>query len=124
MTKPSISWSSRDVSGLFLELRMVKSAEEIRRLRRVTQATQGALAAAIRSLRPGTTGLDLERVLGAEHYRAGVRHEWCHTQMGPAGIDITAPSARAAKTGEVIRIDAGGNYLGYQSDLSPVIALG
>src|SRR5438552_97041 len=114
----------REVSPLFLELRAVKSEEEIRRLRRVAQATQEALTAAIQSLRPGTSGLDLERVLGAEHYRAGVRHEWCHTQIGPAGIDITAPSARAAKSGEVIRIDAGGNYLGYQSDLSPVIAVG
>jgi Xaa-Pro aminopeptidase len=44
----------RDVAALFLELRAVKSPEEIRRLRRVTQATQGALAAAIRSLKPGT----------------------------------------------------------------------
>ena len=114
----------RDVSALFLELRAVKSEEEIRRLRHVAQATQGALAAAIKSLRPGTTGLDLERVLGAEHYRAGVRHEWCHTQMGPSGIDITAPNLGEAKTGEIIRLDVGASYRGYQSDLSPVISVG
>src|SRR4029077_16934887 len=114
----------REVSPLFLELRSVKSAEEVRRLRLVTQATQQALAAAIKSLRPGTTGLELERVLGAEHYRAGVRHEWCHTQMGPSGIEITAPSPEQAKAGEIIRIDVGASYRGYQSDLSPVIAVG
>ena len=45
----------RDVSSLFLELRAVKTEEEIRRLRRVAQATQGALAAAIKSLRPACT---------------------------------------------------------------------
>src|SRR5438270_12006339 len=114
----------RDVSPLFLELRAVKSEEEVRRLRRVAQATQGALAAAIKSLRPGTTGLDLEQVLGAEHYRAGVRHEWCHTQMGASGIDITAPNPGEARAGEMIRLDVGASYRGYQSDLSPVISVG
>jgi Xaa-Pro aminopeptidase len=114
----------RDATALFLELRAVKSEEEIRRLRRVAGATQGALTAAIASLRPGTTGLDLERVLGAEHYRAGVRHEWCHTQMGSAGIDITAPNPGEARAGEMIRLDVGASYRGYQSDLSPVIAVG
>src|SRR5262249_29608477 len=86
--------------------------------------TKAALTAAIKVLRPGTSGLDLERVLGAEHYRAGVRHEWCHTQMGPAGIDITAPNPAQARAGEVIRIDVGASYRGYQSDLSPVISVG
>lgn len=114
----------RDVTRLFLELRAVKSPEEIRRLRRVTAATQQALTAAICSLRPGTTGLELESVLGAEHYRAGVRHEWCHTQMGPSGIDITAPNPGKARAGEMIRIDVGASYRGYQSDLSPVISVG
>src|SRR5262249_47184020 len=113
-----------EVAPLFLELRMVKSAEEVRRLRVVTAATQNALAAAIGSIRPGTSGLDIERVLGVEHWRAGVRHEWCHTQMGPAGIDITAPNPGQAKVGEMIRIDVGASYRGYQSDLSPVIAVG
>jgi Xaa-Pro aminopeptidase len=114
----------REASPLFLELRAVKCDEEVRRLRQVTAATQSALAAAIASLRPGTTGLELECVLGAEHYRAGVRHEWCHTQMGPAGIDITAPNAAPARPGEMLRIDVGASCHGYQSDLSPVISIG
>lgn len=114
----------REVSPLFLELRMVKSAEEIRRLRLVTAATQTALAEAIRNLRPGTSGLEIERILGAEHYRCGVRHEWCHTQLGPLGIDVTAPHAGKAERGMAIRIDVGASYRGYQSDLSPVISVG
>jgi Xaa-Pro aminopeptidase len=114
----------REVTPLFLELRAVKSEEEVRRVRRVTHATQGALAAAIGALRPGTTGLELEQVLGAEHYRAGVRHEWCHTQMGPCGVDITAPNPAPARAGEMVRIDVGASYRGYQSDLSPVVAVG
>ncbi len=114
----------REASPLFLELRAVKSEEEIRRLRKVARATQEALTAAIWSLRPGTSGLDLERVLGAEHYRAGVRHEWCHTQMGPLGIDVTAPNPGQAKAGDTIRIDVGASYRGYQSDISAVVTVG
>ena len=114
----------RDVTRLFLELRAVKAEAEIQRLRRVTKATEGALAIAIAGLKPGISGLDIEQILGSEHYKAGVRHEWCHTQMGPAGIDVTAPSAIEAKVGEIVRIDVGASYLGYQSDLSPVISIG
>jgi Xaa-Pro aminopeptidase len=44
--------------------------------------------------------------------------------MGPAGIEITAPSGAPAKGGEIVRIDVGAKYRGYQSDLSPVIAIG
>jgi Xaa-Pro aminopeptidase len=113
-----------EVSPLFLELRMVKSAEEIRRLRLVTSATQKALAEAIGNLRPGISGLDIERILGAEHYRAGVRHEWCHTQLGPLGIDVTAPHAGTLERGMAVRIDVGASFRGYQSDLSPVISVG
>src|SRR5262249_17891011 len=94
----------REVSPLLLELRTVKTAEEIRRLRVVTAATQNALAEAIASLQPGTSGLDIERTLGAAHYRAGVRHEWCHTQLGPLGIDVTAPHAGRAERGMAVRI--------------------
>ena len=114
----------RDVLDLFLELRVVKSGEEIRRLRVAAQATQKALATAIETLRPGMTGLDLERVIGAKHYRAGVRHEWLHTQIGPLGIDVVGPNPHQIQVGEMIRIDAGASYRHYQSDMSPVIAIG
>jgi Xaa-Pro aminopeptidase/Xaa-Pro dipeptidase len=113
-----------EVSDLFLELRMVKTAEEIRRLRLVTTATQNALAEVIRNLKPGTSGLGIERILGAEHYRSGVRHEWCHTQFGPLGIDVTAPHAGTVERGMAVRIDVGASFRGYQSDLSPVISVG
>ena len=42
---------------LFLELRVVKSDEEVRRMRVAAQATQRALGVAIETLRPGMTGL-------------------------------------------------------------------
>ena len=114
----------REAQDLFLELRTVKAEEEIRRMRFATSATQRALTTAIEALRPGMTGLELQRIVGAEHYRAGVRHEWMHTQMGPLGIDVVGPNRGEARPGEMIRIDAGSSYRHYQSDMSPVIAIG
>jgi Xaa-Pro aminopeptidase len=114
----------RDAADLFLELRVVKCAEEIRRIRIAAQATQRALSMAIECMRPGMTGLDLERVIGAEHYRAGVRHEWLHTQIGPLGIDVVGPHPYPIEGGQIIRIDTGASYRHYQSDMSPMISVG
>ena len=114
----------REVLDLFLELRVVKSEEEIRRLRTAAQATERALAAAIETMRPGMTGLELERVIGAEHYRAGVRHEWMHTMIGPLGIDVVGPNPGQLKVGEIICLDAGGSCRHYQSDLALTVAIG
>ena len=114
----------REVLPLFLELREVKCEEEIRRMRMAAQATQNSLGNAIAALRPGMTGLELQRLVGAGHYRAGARHEWMHTQMGPLGIDVVGPNPGEARLGEMIRIDAGASYRHYQSDMSPVIAIG
>ena len=114
----------REVLDLFLELRVLKAEEEIRRLRLASSATQQALAIAIDTMRPGMTGLELERVIGAEHYRAGARHEWVHTQIGRLGIDVVGPNPNQLKVGEMVRIDAGASYRHYQSDMSPVIAIG
>ena len=114
----------REASELFLELRVVKSEEEVRRMRAAAQATQQALGGTLETLRPGMTGLDLELVIGAEHYRAGARHEWVHTQIGPLGIDVVGPNPQEIKTGDMVRIDAGCSYRHYRSDFGLLIAVG
>jgi Xaa-Pro aminopeptidase len=114
----------REVLGLFLELRVVKSEEEVRRMRCAAQATQQALEVTVKTLQPGMTGLDLESLIGAEHYRAGARHEWIHTQIGPQGIDVVGPSPQEIKIGDVVRIDTGCSYRHYRSDFGLMIAVG
>ena len=64
----------RDALGLFHELRMVKTEEEIRRMRIVAAATQEAYRAALKCVQPGMTGLDFEHIFAAEHSRCGCRH--------------------------------------------------
>ena len=113
-----------DALPLLNELRMIKSDEEVRRMRVAAQATEQATEAAFASVEEGCTGRDLERVIGASHYRAGVRHEWCHTCIGPAGVHIDCPNDTPVRPGDVVRLDVGSSYRHYQSDISRVGVLG
>ena len=114
----------RDVLGLFDELRMVKTEEEIRRMRIVATATQEAYRAALKCVQPGMTGLDFEHIFGAEHYRHGVRHEWLHTMIGPLGTDVVGPNPSPFTPGQTVCIDGGASYRNYQSDLCMLLSMG
>ena len=114
----------REVLDLFDELRMIKCEEEIRRMRFVAKSTQEAYIAAFECVKPGMTGLDFEKIFGAEHYRCGVRHEWLHTMIGPLGIDVVGPNPTPLTPGQVVVFDGGASYRHYQSDLSMCISVG
>lgn len=113
-----------DANPLFDELRMVKTEEEIRRMGIAAGATQNAIEAAFKSVNEGTTGLDLERVVGATHYEQGVRHEWLHTCIGPSGTQVICPNNTPVHRGQIVRLDVGASYKHYQSDISRVAVLG
>jgi Xaa-Pro dipeptidase len=113
-----------DALPMLSELRMVKTAEEVRRMRFVAQATQDATEAMFAVVEEGTTGYDVERMLAVNHWKAGVRHQWIITCLGPTGTKIINPSDTPARRGEIVRVDAGADYKHYQSDISRVACLG
>jgi Xaa-Pro dipeptidase len=113
-----------DALPLLNELRMVKSAEELRRMRVAAHATEQAIEVAFATVREGTTGLDLERVIGAHHYQAGVRHEMLHTCIGPGGAQVICPNDTPVQKGNVVRLDVASSYRHYLSDISRVAVLG
>ena len=114
----------RDVGPLFRELRVVKSDEEIRRIRHAVKATEAAHKVFYQNVRPGMTGLDIESLYGLEHYRAGARHEWMHIWLGIRGIEIECPDAAEVKAGEFVGIDVGCSYKHYTSDVLSMTAVG
>jgi len=113
-----------DANPLLNELRMVKTEEEVRRMRIAAKATEKAIEAAFKTIEEGTTGLDMERVVGATHYEEGVRHEWLHTNVGPSGAQVICPNSTPVNRGEILRLDVGASYKHYQSDISRVSVLG
>ena len=58
-----------DANPLLNNLRMVKTEEEVRRMHIASKATEKAIEAAFKTIKEGTTGLDMERIIGATHYK-------------------------------------------------------
>jgi Xaa-Pro aminopeptidase len=108
-------------------LRMVKDESEIGLLAKACAITCEALEAVLRTLRPGQTEREiailLERLmvdLGAD----GLAFDTI-VASGPNGaIPHHSPTAREVERGDLITIDCGARYQGYNADLTRTVALG
>ena len=106
------------------ELRMIKSTEEIRRLRQAAQITSEVMDAVYRDAREGMSEWDLERYLDVEFARRGSRHLWTDVGFGPKGADFVGPTDTRLERGHILRLDIGGWCEGYLSDMSRSLAWG
>ncbi len=113
--------------GWIEELRTIKSAEEIARIRRSVETNSRAFEQAAARVRPGMKEQDLAaeleyrmRRLGAEKpafetiVAAGVRSALPHAQ----------PTAAPFQTGELVVVDMGAQQDGYCSDMTRMLFLG
>jgi Xaa-Pro dipeptidase len=103
--------------ALLTELRGRKDEHELALLRRANELTQEAIVAAGEWFRPGMTGRDIGRLVKRAHERLGLTGHWDLSLIGPAAAypHGEARDIELAR-GDVILIDTGGDYHGYQSD--------
>jgi Xaa-Pro aminopeptidase len=114
-------------AGWVEELRTIKSAEEIARIRRSVETNSRAFEQAVARVKPGMKESDLAaeleyrmRRLGAEKpsfetiVAGGARSAWPHAQ----------PTAARLKTGELAIVDMGAFQDGYASDMTRMLFLG
>jgi Xaa-Pro aminopeptidase len=113
-----------DCDALLWELRMVKCAEEIERMRVASRGSSQAADRAYRSLRAGMTELEWEHIVVEGIHAAGLRHEYTEMAFGPKGAHLVDPTDNRLKKGDLVRLDIGGSYKGYQCDLSRSLAFG
>jgi Xaa-Pro aminopeptidase len=119
--------SLEPAAGWIEELRMVKSAAEIDRIRRSVDNNSRAFEQAIARVKPGMKESDLAaeleyrmRRLGAEKpafetiVAGGARSAWPHAQ----------PSASRLKMGDLVVVDMGAMQEGYASDMTRMLFLG
>ena len=111
--------------GLFRTARMVKSAEEVRRLERAALIAEDGIAAILGMLKAGVTEREAATVFEQEVLRKGAQPFFTVVTMGErAALADVYASDRALQPGDLIRFDLGCVYQGYRSDISRTAVLG
>jgi Xaa-Pro dipeptidase len=110
---------------LFRRARMVKSADEVRRLERAARIAEDGVAAVLAMLKPGVTEREAAHVYEQEILRKGAQPFFTVITMGErAALADVYASDRPLKPGDMIRFDLGCVYQGYRSDIARTAALG
>lgn len=103
------------------QLRRVKDDVELERMKVASRATRDGFAALVDAIRPGATERELQVVLESAFRRSGADFLAFDTIVagGPhAAVLHFAPTDRALQEGELLLVDAGGEYRGYASDVT------
>jgi Xaa-Pro dipeptidase len=107
-----------DGTSAFESMRVVKSPDEILRMRRAIAITEDAIAATFDRLQTGMRDVDVARVLAEEHSKRGIEGEGL-VQFGPQSALPHGGTTDATLRPEmVVLIDAGGEFQGYTSDIT------
>lgn len=113
-----------DASDLFRFIRMIKSGDEIARLRRACELNENAVRAMYRAAAVGVS----ESELSAEFYKQiGVNGGvvgWQHLGSGRRSEGIFPASAKKLEHGDLVRTDIGVYFNAYHSDVCATGVLG
>lgn len=112
---------------LLRDLRMIKSAEEIQKIKAAQRITDAAFTHILRKIRPGVTereiALEIEffmRKEGAD----GVAFDLIVVSGNNGSLCHGVPSYKKIEKGEFITMDIGALLDGYHSDMTRTVALG
>jgi Xaa-Pro aminopeptidase len=125
--KPLLSAELIPTSEVVEKLRMIKSEDEIKKLRVAAEITDNAYLHILNYIKSGISELDV-----AEELKSFIKKHGCTTtSFSPivaSGYRAALPHGRASdkiiEKGDMITIDFGANYQGYWADISRVIAVG
>lgn len=111
--------------NLLLNIRMIKTAAEIERLRQSSRITERAVARALRSLREGTTDRDLQREFYIGVVEEGALPSFAMFASGSAtGQPHLLTANRRISRGDLIRWDVGCTFESYYSDTARAVCFG
>jgi Xaa-Pro aminopeptidase len=117
----------KPLAGVVEQKRMVKTPEEIERIRRSVRTNSAAFASAVRTIKPGMTETDLAAELEYQMRRRGAEKTAFDTIVaaGPrTALPHAQPTGRAFANHEMILIDMGATQDGYTSDMTRMVFLG
>lgn len=114
-------------SGVVESLRMIKTAEELAKIRTAAQIADAAFTHITTFLRPGITELDVSNELEMFMRRQGASGSAFdmiiasgHRSALPHGV----ASSKQIERGDMVTMDFGALYEGYRSDITRTVAVG
>lgn len=108
----------------FLEMRLVKSEEEVRRIKKSTEISEKAIMNMIDTVKDGITDNDLLKIARNTIINEGAEG-WDHLTMGIGESDPEAPGlGYTMHPGDISRFDIGTVWQGYVSDVSREVVIG
>ena len=120
---PQASLSAADAA--FDRARSVKTAAEIEILCGAATKTVTAIHEAFQAARPGDTEKEVADDVTARLMQAGATSRWIVLAAGRnTAINHPYPSSKQLTNGEILRIDVGAVFDGYQSDVGRTAVLG
>jgi Xaa-Pro aminopeptidase len=135
MTLPVYTSLQRDLPGVqlikaddtLISLRIVKSDNEIRLMRKAFEVSEKAIDAILGEIRPGMTELQVIGIAQREIYKHGGEYEghalYCF--CGPATNNaISRPTHNRIKRNEVIQLNIGARVGGYSSSVGLPMSIG
>jgi predicted dehydrogenase/Xaa-Pro aminopeptidase len=107
-----------------LDMRLVKSDEEVSCIEKATAITEKAITACVEAAREGVTDNDLLKLARKTMIDEGAVG-WDHLTMSIGASDPEAPGVgTVAEKGDVVRFDFGAVYRGYVADVNRHVVLG
>jgi len=109
------------------QLRVVKSPNELRIMRKAAEIADEGVRALIETSRPGVAEYEVHMAVEKAMFDAGGDNPWSVIQSGPrAAISYMSPdyTQRRLREGEMIYADIGSELMGYHSDLQPAYIIG
>ena len=106
-----------DASDLFRLIRMIKSDDEIARLRLACERNESAVSAMYRAAAAGVSELELSGEFDKQIGAGGGVVGWQHLGSGRRSEGIFPASARKLAPGDLLRTDVGVYFNAYHSDV-------
>lgn len=119
--------SLKPVGAVVEQLRMIKSDDEIARIRASVLTNSKAFETTVRSIRPGVSEMEIAAELEFKMRRLGAEKAAFETivALGPrSALPHAQPTPKKAVVNELLLIDMGACQSGYMSDMTRVLFLG
>nr|MDG6922052.1 aminopeptidase P family protein [Nitrososphaerota archaeon] len=119
--------SLTNINEKFLELKAIKSPREVQIMRKTMKITSDAMKAGCEAIEPGVTENFIASKINGTMMDEGA-HDFAFFTMvvsGPkSGLKHAHPTDRKMKKGDMVYIDIGSSYFGYQGDMSRTLTVG